>query len=409
MKYRIALIIASLLVSICNSFSQSSIHSMSDGERRIYYSTIEEAETKLIEYAHELYTNEGYSTGGWANNGWLFPIKMFSDLIIQDERTFDYDFERLVKDCKNNSVNISISYYDSEAIKLYSVDISGGRMTDFAGITSIKVDNRVFSYNYTDKENHIINIAPGGVIAKRQKNDQNEEIYFITDYLRVVGREYYATITAYKRSGYKFLEYKAFVDADGSVSSEKTIRYDPFTYPSYKDDPPYFDVIGFSGDNIYMSETRKNEFNLNGDIFTGRKLNYFWNGNQYVFKMYSYESDLHPSLQNYSSNVFLLKLQNRFIVRIDKMPNGSYRYSSWDVKNSGLDMSLKPSLVLKNGYEEVSVVDRGAWDGKNARYKYVFQNNEYSYVLTWLYDYSVKEAKLEVKRNNTLIMTLKQN
>ena len=54
---------------------------MSDGEKRIFYNTIEEAEQRLYEYHQE----RGESL-------FSFPFEMFKDLILHDERSINYDF-----------------------------------------------------------------------------------------------------------------------------------------------------------------------------------------------------------------------------------------------------------------------------------------------------------------------------
>ena len=57
-----------------NAFGQQKVKSMYDGKKRIYYSTVEEAESKLLEYIQA--NNQGHD----------FPSKLFVDLVLNDDR-----------------------------------------------------------------------------------------------------------------------------------------------------------------------------------------------------------------------------------------------------------------------------------------------------------------------------------
>lgn len=94
-----------------------------------------------------------------------------------------------------------------------------------------------------------------------------------------------------------------------------------------------------------------------------------------------------------------------YTIRVDLLPNGSYRYTSWKNKS----ISEKPDIVINNGYRNEPT------EGNNGVHsiieKFVFQNNEYFYILSYemvVYNghYSCKSLNLTVKRNDTILMTL---
>ena len=88
------------------------------------------------------------------------------------------------------------------------------------------------------------------------------------------------------------------------------------------------------------------------------------------------------------------------------MNNGTYRYSSW--KNKGTDE--KPDMVINNGLLLESI--SGVKGLKSLKEKYVFENNGYYYIVSFervVYTrfVSIEDAKLEVKRNDKILMELK--
>ena len=85
---------------------------------------------------------------------------------------------------------------------------------------------------------------------------------------------------------------------------------------------------------------------------------------------------------------------------------GTYRYSSW--KNKGTDE--KPDMVINNGLLLESI--SGVKGLKSLKEKYVFENNGYYYIVSFervVYTrfVSIEDAKLEVKRNDKILMELK--
>ena len=73
----------------CNKVFAQAPKSMYDGEKRIYYTDMADAKNKLIEYHKEKHykskdDNEFDSS--------LFPFEMFKDLVLHDDRAFNFNF-----------------------------------------------------------------------------------------------------------------------------------------------------------------------------------------------------------------------------------------------------------------------------------------------------------------------------
>lgn len=103
----------------------------------------------------------------------------------------------------------------------------------------------------------------------------------------------------------------------------------------------------------------------NNARLTDRYYKLVWNGNSFV-----YESDksvpnpfLCEALSNYTCLEKIAEM-GKHKIRVDQMPNGTYRYASW---NRNTPWSSAPELIVTNG----------TFDKKTEQY--VFRNKEYEY------------------------------
>nr|WP_174506461.1 hypothetical protein [Acinetobacter sp. Marseille-Q1620] len=106
---------------------------------------------------------------------------------------------------------------------------------------------------------------------------------------------------------------------------------------------------------------------------------------------------LYPALKNFKTPEFQFKTA-KFLVRIDAMSNGTYRYASWAKKQSQSD---KPDLILNNGTLVM--------DGSGGNHHYVFKSGNYQYIVYRNLPGTINtpEISLEVSKNSKQI--LKQN
>jgi hypothetical protein len=80
------------------------------------------------------------------------------------------------------------------------------------------------------------------------------------------------------------------------------------------------------------------------------------------------KSSLHESIKIFSEPVLIMETK-KFLVRIDDLGSGNFRYASWP---AGSAMSEKPSLILTNGEFKP--------DGSGGNHGYEFRNGKYLYV-----------------------------
>lgn len=78
-------------------------------------------------------------------------------------------------------------------------------------------------------------------------------------------------------------------------------------------------------------------------------------------------NSVHASLRGFRKPIHVMKT-SKFLIRIDEMANGNYRYASWTVNKSMRD---KPELIINNG----------TWtpDGSGGNHYYQFKNGAYTY------------------------------
>jgi hypothetical protein len=106
------------------------------------------------------------------------------------------------------------------------------------------------------------------------------------------------------------------------------------------------------------------------------------------------KSDLYPALRDYQSPELMWQTE-KFIIRIDELGDGRYRYASWA---KGKTLADKPDLVLKNGTVRV--------EGTGGNHTYLFTSGPYRYecVVTVLGERGVQPGELVVYKNDVEIV-----
>jgi hypothetical protein len=101
---------------------------------------------------------------------------------------------------------------------------------------------------------------------------------------------------------------------------------------------------------------------------------------------------LYPGLRVFEKPVFIFKT-TRHTIRVDLMPDNSYRYASW---NRGHDISAKPDLVITGGAMNN--------DGSLHLEYYLFRNGEYEYEIGPATDSQDSDFELIVSRKGEELM-----
>ncbi|ELI6423612.1 hypothetical protein RRM51_003047 [Aeromonas veronii] len=106
------------------------------------------------------------------------------------------------------------------------------------------------------------------------------------------------------------------------------------------------------------------------------------------------KSGLHPSVREYKSPELMWQTE-KFIIRIDELDDGHYRYASWA---KGKTLADKPDLVLKNGTVRV--------EGTGGNHTYLFTSGPYRYecAVTVLGERGVPPGELVVYKGDVEIV-----
>lgn len=114
-------------------------------------------------------------------------------------------------------------------------------------------------------------------------------------------------------------------------------------------------------------------------VISDRYRLYHFDGMEFVYKGEVPHKGLHSSLHNYIRLVKYFRTKN-YIVRVDKLQNGTYRYASWKASSN---MSEKPELIIVNGKYD---------DKKDC---YIFANEDIDYKVGYSEDKPIEEGVFE--------------
>lgn len=379
---------------VCNTAFAQAPKSMYDGEKRIYYTDMDDAKNKLIEYHKE--------RGG---DYFQFPFNMFKDLILHDKRSLSFKF---------SFDQIDEIYSQNNDVKIYSWNTGNGgaiRNFDYDGAFTYLVGNDYFAISptYEDEYHEVINekkynniiplwMRPSKIYTIKSSN--YEKIFYIDFFYRTYG--YIESLYAIK------------INEDGIITPEPIFESDNNCFPTIEhhilDGWNNFKSSIYSiNDTIYRpipyqpvetqdwcfphSSGRVDVWKFDGTIF------------KYSGVQYDKTEIVHSMLRNYKANIVTITLKP-YTIRIDLMPNGTYRYSSWKNK----EMSEKPDLVINSGVRMSPI--EGEKGFKSLKEQYIFQNNGYFYIISYemvIYNgfYECAMPMLVVKRNDKTLMEIK--
>lgn len=107
------------------------------------------------------------------------------------------------------------------------------------------------------------------------------------------------------------------------------------------------------------------------------------------------KEQLHPSLKTFENPEYRILTAN-YLVRIDELSNGKYRYASW---KKGANESSKPDLILSNGKLE--------FEGSGGNHVITFVSGNYIYKIyrNILGERDSPDITLEIEKNGKAILT----
>lgn len=385
------LLLLALTFTLVPVYAQELSHtrSMSDKYKKIYYTSIEDAERKLVQYQNERRSQEISDDDNHSTS--YFPYEMFKSLVKSDERTLTYDF--------NLSEIDEISSADGN-VKLYNW-IYGNYATtgeDSDGILTYKSKGR---YLYCESEEstegyHILVVPTDTYRIETVTLEEGEPIYlfFASHRVAVCHDEW---VSAYIISGSSMEPYHLFI-FDGELSTK--VRRITSSGGCYSGG------IEYSDGSLMVSQEGYYPFESWPPTASGYKDIYKFNGRRFIYNESKYDEEvpLNITLRNFKHNIVCLEFLP-WIIRIDYMPDGTYRYASWKNK----EMSESPDLTIKNGEYRFTKVDKG-WGGKLV--EYIFNNNGYEYIVSYeIVEYNrfndLTPISLVVKQNGKVLMNVK--
>ena len=384
MKKYVFLLLALFALSVS---AQEEVHSITDGETNIYYSSIADAENKLIEYIDN---NDSYCG---------FPSELFSELVMNDERCFGYDFGRLIERARDATVRpLRVVTSDDGNLRLYTWDVDGGTMSCYSGIVSYRNSNGIFSHTtvnddtWGDESQNSAYIACGAFEIKTIRLSNGNPVYAIFRHSSGSSIMHMTVVSAYTITESGIMQYNLFKHNGDEMNTVSFYRNPSGSFP--------IDII-LTDNELIVPETMEGDNPYGGDRLTGRILCYRFNGKVFECTGVSYPQGLYKDLCNFQYNI-IISYQDPWIFRIDRMPDGSYRYASWKNKKE----TDEPNIVVNGDTYTSTVLDETISNAKEE--KYVFKNYSYTYEISWIVEYYtyLHSFKVIVKRGDEVLLTV---
>ena len=384
MKKYVFLLLALFALSVS---AQEEVHSITDGETNIYYSSIADAEDKLIEYIDN---NDSYCG---------FPSELFSELVMNDERCFGYDFGRLIERARDATVRpLRVVTSDDGNLRLYTWDVDGGTMSCYSGIVSYRNSNGIFSHTtvnddtWGDESQNSAYIACGAFEIKTIRLSNGNPVYAIFRHSSGSSIMHMTVVSAYTITESGIMQYNLFKHNGDEMNTVSFYRNPSGSFP--------IDII-LTDNELIVPETMEGDNPYGGDRLTGRILCYRFNGKVFECTGVSYPQGLYKDLCNFQYNI-IISYQDPWIFRIDRMPDGSYRYASWKNKKE----TDEPNIVVNGDTYTSTVLDETISNAKEE--KYVFKNYSYTYEISWIVEYYtyLHSFKVVVKRGDEVLLTV---
>ena len=298
----------------------------------------------------------------------------FAELLLSDSSTISYPFQRL-----KDSTDMFISTSQDGNLRIYSWDTKfGGTVPIYDNAFQFRSNGKVFSFKHTpwdyDENNNYI--QPEEFCEYRCN--------FIKIHTVKIKDKTYYIVESYARydSGHGVSSITAFTIENDNLRTEKIFKTkndllsDIYIEYCFRD--WYFRANNGKGfDWIFSFDEKTNTLyvpliddKIEFGFVTDQYLLYQLKDNnlQYIGKDGGYW--LYPSIRKFRYMETICETEN-FLIRIDKLNNGKYRYVSWN-KNSKT-MADKPDLIIENGSKYEDEIGDFNYSG------YIFKTKAYEY------------------------------
>ncbi|GIZ15855.1 hypothetical protein [Capnocytophaga catalasegens] len=104
---------------------------------------------------------------------------------------------------------------------------------------------------------------------------------------------------------------------------------------------------------------------------------------------------LYPSLRNFKNPMYRIQTE-KYLIRIDELSNGKYRYTSWKTNQNE---ASKPDIILNKGTIE--------YDGSGGNHSFTFLNGIYTYIVSihLIHSGNAPDSTLEVMKGTKNILS----
>jgi hypothetical protein len=306
----------------------------------------------------------------------------FAKWLFEDTCTFYYNFPNAT----DSTEIVNIAESDDGNVRIYSWDTQlGGTMVCWDNVIQFRSNGKLESYDGSiwsvdeSQEKNEIDFGCWTKAIYTFKRNDGQTIYITESYFRESSSFGYSTLDAFCISNGKLQTIEnAFVIPDESSHIGKE-----YSIPSW-----YFLTDGKGWDWIYSLDRNTQTFYVpvvdDLELLDQYDL-YKFNGTKFVYIGREGGYWLHPSIRKFE-RLEKLDQVGKFLIRIDRISTGNFRYSSWSGTE---DMTKKPDIIIENG-------------------KYDKEKNEYSFINgKYTYYINIKEegTELVVMHKNEVILT----
>lgn len=173
--------------------------------------------------------------------------------------------------------------------------------------------------------------------------DDGSTYYILTRSHRSSTKDGYMWVDAY-RIDCDTLKHVGVIDG-GDLDEERewddfSVNYDIIRWISITNDEGWELEYDSDSRNLYIPQTEDGDFSPSR--MNDRYRVFHFNGKKFVDSGVTCHKGLHESLADYAALVIYFRTKN-YIVRVDSLANGDYRYASWKVTST---MKDKPGIVI---------------------------------------------------------------
>ena len=294
----------------------------------IEYSSMAEAEWKMIHY---FFPNGKPEILFWAE----FDYDLFKQIVLSDTSSMAYPFDSLMQ-----YANITISDSDDGQLRVYSWEPGHSwQLSDYHNVFQYRWEGTIKT---CEPECEGEDCTQAGTNAINTFYRDGKAVYVFSNLISC-GNNATTGFESFVLSQEGLQPIQLFKDADGEFSEE--LRTDYFGF-----------LLGLTGDNSEVAtwddfyDKTHNTFFLpasTSSLPSNRYNRYIWDGNYFTDPDGQLVANpfLWTELTDYEFPQRIFETEKN-LVRIDCMPDDSYRYAAW---KRGDSMMEKPEIIILNG------------------------------------------------------------